>query len=497
MKSRYLVLALVAVVLALAAAPVYAHGFGPRYSLPLPLNYFLVGAGATVALSFVVIGLFVNAGEGEFRYPQLDLLKVGVIGPVLRSTIVLTIVKVVSVAIFVLLLATSLFGANRPIENFSPTFVWIIWWVGIGYISALIGNLWMLVNPWKIVYEWAEKLLGGSGDGLFDYPEGWDVWPAVTLFLVFAWLENVYASATIPFNLGLLILGYSAITWGGMLAFGKHTWLVHGEAFSVLFGFFARFSPTEVRVLSGDDDCVDCYEEFEAARPEQRQLNLRPYAVGLATTRPVSTATAAFVILALATVTFDGLVETTVWDGVQRAVLPAFEFLGTSAAEFVDTAGLIVMPLVFLTVFLGFSWAIKGLGRESATVSAVAKAFVFSLVPIALAYNVAHFLSLLAVQGQLIIPLLSDPFGFDWDLFGTSGYRLKLDVLSSGFVWFASVGVIVVGHVVSVYIAHVISLQRLNDRAAALRSQYPMLVLMVLYTATSLWIIAQPIVDQG
>lgn len=481
----------------MAAAPVYAHGFGPRYSLPLPLNYFLVGAGATVALSFVVIGLFVNAREGEFSYPRLDLLSIGIIGPILKSGVLLTVIKVLSVASFVLLLATSLFGTNKPIENLSPTFVWIIWWVGMGYVSALIGNLWMLVNPWKIVYEWGEKLLGGSEDGLFDYPEEWDVWPAIMLFLMFAWLENVYAAATIPFNLGLLVIGYSAITWGGMLAFGKHTWLAHGEAFSVLFGFFSRFSPTEVRVLSGDDECVDCYEDFEAATPEERQINLRPYAVGLANTRPVSTATAAFVILTLATVTFDGLVETTVWDRIQRAVLPAFDFLGTSAPDFVDTVGLIVTPLVFLIVFLGFSWAIKSLGRDSSTTAAVAKAFVFSLVPIALAYNVAHFLSLLAVQGQLIIPLWSDPFGFDWDLFGTAGYRLKLDVLSPGFIWFTSIAVIVTGHVVSVYVAHVISLRRLDDRAAALRSQYPMLVLMVLYTATSLWIIAQPIVEQG
>ena len=196
----------------MAAAPVYAHGFGPRYSLPLPLNYFLVGAGATVALSFVVIGLFVNAREGEFSYPRLDLLSIGIIGPILKSGVLLTVIKVLSVASFVLLLATSLFGTNKPIENLSPTFVWIIWWVGMGYVSALIGNLWMLVNPWKIVYEWGEKLLGGSEDGLFDYPEEWDVWPAIMLFLMFAWLENVYAAATIPFNLGLLVIGYSAIT---------------------------------------------------------------------------------------------------------------------------------------------------------------------------------------------------------------------------------------------------------------------------------------------
>jgi hypothetical protein len=128
-------------------------------------------------------------------------------------------------------------------------------------------------------------------------------------------------------------------------------------------------------------------------------------------------------------------------------------------------------------------------------VSNVAKAFVFSLVPIALAYNLAHFLSLLLIQGQLIIRLLSNPFGYGWNLFGTADYQLNTDVVNAQIIWFISLGAIVLGHVVSVFVAHMIALKRVPDHRAALRGQYPMLALMVLYTATSLWIIAQPIVN--
>ena len=118
----------------------------------------------------------------------------------------------------------------------------------------------------------------------------------------------------------------------------------------------------------------------------------------------------------------------------------------------------------------------------------------FSLVPIALAYNLAHFITLLLIQGQLIIPLASDPFGFGWDLFGTSEYRIDLNIISAKTVWFLSLVAIVVGHVLSVYLAHVISLRRAAAGSNALRGQIPMLALMLLYTASSLWIIAQPIV---
>ena len=343
---------------------------------------------------------------------------------------------------------------------------------------------------------------------MFRYPEGWGVWPALMLFLVFAWVENVYSGAAQPFRLGILILLYSIITWGGMVGFGKHQWLKHGEPFSVLFGFFARFAPTEVSVTEGrlcttceldcsptGERCVDCYDCFERAENEDRELNLRPFAVGLANPGRVSTATAVFVVVALATVTFDGFTATPTWGDIQSALFDIASVFGHSTRDAIDTAGLILFSVVFLTVYLVFSAAIRQLSGERATVSDVARRFVFSLVPIALAYNLAHFVSLIAIQGQLIIPLASDPFGSGWDLFGTADYKLNIGILNARTVWFLSVAAIVLGHIVAVYIAHVISLRTVSDHSSALKGQYPMLLLMVGYTATSLWILAQPIVN--
>jgi hypothetical protein len=502
--------AIVALALGLLAKPAYAHGFGQRYDLPVPLNMFLIGAGATVALSFVVIGLFVGRESTEFRYPRLNLLKVGVLGPVLSSPVFSAAIGILSLAVFALVLSTGLFGVDEPIDNLSPTFVWIIWWVGMGYVTALVGNIWVPLNPWKVTYEWAEKILkrDETKPPRFHYPERLNVWPAALLFFLFAWTENVYTGASRPFSLSILIIIYSAITWAGMAAFGKHQWLRHGEAFTVLFGFFARFSPTEVRVTDrslcrdcgvacnvSEPDCVDCYQCFERATAEHRELNLRPFAVGLTLPRKVSTATAAFVVLALATVTFDGFQDTPTWINIQNSAIDLAESWGGNPLDTIGTIGLILVPLLFAVVYLGFSWAIRQLAGTSASVADVARVFVFSLVPIALAYNLAHFISLLIIQGQLIIPLISDPFGFDWNILGTADYRLNLNAINARFVWYISVSAIVVGHIVSVYVAHIISLREMPDHASALKSQYPMLALMVSYTATSLWIIAQPIVN--
>ena len=125
----------------------------------------------------------------------------------------------------------------------------------------------------------------------------------------------------------------------------------------------------------------------------------------------------------------------------------------------------------------------------------IARIFGYSLIPIALAYNIAHFITLLVIQGQLIVPLASDPFGSGWDLFGTVDYSLNISIINARILWLLSVALIVLGHVLAVYLAHRVAIRTFTDRSPALGSQYPMLALMVMYTVISLWIIAQPIVQ--
>lgn len=507
-----------AAALALLPAEAAAHAFGERYDLPLPLTLWLVAAGATVAFSFLIIALALRRVASATSYPRLDLLRL----PGTRALahpIVLGTLRALSAGVFIVLIAAGLFGTQDPFRNLAPAFVWIVWWIGFTYLSAAAGDLWTVLNPWKALYLWAEAIAKkfrrvarlGLERGL---PAGLGVWPATVLLLAFGWLEIVWGGNAVPANIAWLALGYSALTWAGMFAFGREPWLRSGELFSVYFGLLARLAPSEVRSRSAaacaacsarscraaPGDCVNCYECFGRAAEPEREWNLRPPAAGLLDARPVSTSAAAFVIVMLATVTFDGLRETPLWASLLARLSQRGEPVSDALWSASATAGLLLGPCVFALVILGASALMAGLTRDDARPASaieLARLFVPTLLPIAFAYHLAHYLSYLLVAGQVVIPLASDPFGRGWDLLGTAHYKIDAGIVGARFAWYTSVAVIVLGHVLAMCVAHRLALARFLGPRTARRSQYPLAALMVAYTMVSLWILAQPIVETG
>ena len=186
MVRRGIIASLVILPFIVASRPVLAHGFGERYDLPVPLNFFLVGAAATVAFSFLVIGYFVGRSKQSSNYPKYNLLSNQLIGRLITNRFVIQLIKSISVTLFLITLATAFLGDNEPTNNFSPTFVWIIWWVGIAYITAFFGNIWLVINPWKIMFSLVDSRINKSTIGrdgwLFQYPKYLDVWPGTVSY---------------------------------------------------------------------------------------------------------------------------------------------------------------------------------------------------------------------------------------------------------------------------------------------------------------------------
>ena len=445
----------------LCAAPVAAaHGFGQRFDLPLPLELWLAGAGATIVVTFVVMALFVR----EVRLPRIRLFSVG------NTT--LAVLRLLAVFAFLLTLAAGFFGTQDSYRNLVPTMVWVLWWVGFAFVCALVVDLWALANPLAALFP--------RNSGFVSYPPWLGAWPAVVLFLGFAWAELVWPDNDVPYYLALTLAAYAVLTWTGMLVFGREAWLAHGEAFALAFGVLGRFAPLEV---TGGE------------------LRLRPPGAGLVAERAPSVSMLAFVLLMLSTVTFDGFLETPLYQQVTTTLqqefsglLFALSELGMGEAEILATLALFTFPLAFIAAYWLTAWAMARL-TGAPGVARVACAFVLSLVPIAVAYHLSHYFSLLATAGQFIIPLASDPFGFGWDLFGTADYKVDLGILSPYVFWYSAVILIVAGHAIAVFVAHLEAQRLFGERRKALLSQVPMVALMIAYTTLSLWILAQPIVS--
>jgi hypothetical protein len=380
------------------------------------------------------------------------------------------------------------------------TMVWVVWWVGFAFVCALIGDVWAPVNPLRTLFCYAEGLYatltrGRTLSPWLSYPVRLGVAPAIVLFLCFTWCELIWRSKDVPFDLAAAIIGYAVITWTGMLVYGRDVWLSNGEAFTVAFGVFARFAPLAV---------PPCRAGSEV------QLHLRPPGAGLLIREPVHRTFLVFILLMLASVTFDGFQETPLMQKLDTAaqsspivarVLFDLSEWGFDETQLIHTIALVAFPLGFLAAFLTACLAMVRMTRPAEstmhrhpTASEAACIFVLTLVPIAVAYHLSHYFSLLLTTGQFIIPLAADPFGFGWNLFGTAKYKVDLGIVSPYVVWYSAVTLIVIGHVIAVFLAHAEALRVFGNRRCALLSQIPMMLLMVAYTTLSLWIFAQPIV---
>jgi hypothetical protein len=455
--------------LAVLPAAAAAHAFDDRYDLPLPLGYFIAGAVAAVALSFVIAALVLRRpppAAADFG----PVVPLGPVLPLLRA-----LAQLVGVALLALVLAAGFFGSGNPLANVAPTLVWIIAWTGLTLLVACVGDVWTALDPWRAVFErldaWA--LRSGRPGGLalgWRYPEALGAWPATALLLGVGWFELVDPAAADPRHIAAVLAGWSAVTLAGMAGFGREAWQRNADVLAVYFATLGRFAPC-------------------GAGPDRRSLRLRLPGRGLLWPPAPSTAMAGFVVAMLATVLFDGILGAPLWSAIDGPVRSATGAGGMLTA----TCGLVATWLALWAALRAACGATARLAGDRSAV-AVERTFALSLVPIAVGYAVAHNASNLLVQGQRIIALASDPLGRQWDLFGTAGYRIDIGVMDARLTWYVALAAIVAGHVVATWLAHRIALRQYGSAARAVRASIPLTALMLVYTAVSLLVIAEPLV---
>ena len=452
---------------------VLLHAIGGVRDLPIPLWLFYYGGAVVLVLSFVALGIL-------WRRPRLEGADSGRPLPeglqrFLLSTALRVVVGGTSLGLLILLFLASLLGEPSAGQNLAPTFVFVIFWVGLVFVVIVFGNIWPVLNPWRagadlVAWFWRESGLSWSSG--VTYPERLGRWPAAVLLFAFTAFELAYVEPANPRALALGIFLYSWVTWVGMAVFGREVWLRNGEGFSVYFDLLGRIAVFGRRKSDGR----------LVVRPPLSALTAQDFAPG----------TLAVVCVMLGSVAFDGYSRTSRWLEWRFELEERYILDDPAMADLVVTgfylAGLIAFILLVAAAYLA---AVRVAKAVAASRRPLAYAFLGSLVPIACAYALAHYFSLLVIQGQVGITLISDPFGFGWDLFGTADYRANPTVISPNTIWYFQVAVLVTGHVFGLVLAHDRAVALFASPRTAIRTQYAMLALMVVYTVGGLWLLSR------
>ncbi len=425
-----------------------AHGLGGRSDLPIP-TWLLAWASVTVvAFTFVTSVLL-------WTEPSMARAAVGrAIAPARPIVPALaTVSRLIVTGLFVLAIAAGITGSVDPSRNIAAVVLYAVVWVGMQLLAPLVGDVWNTSSPFATL----GRLLP---DRWRVEPSGWWAtthWPAAIGIGAFAWLELSYHSSASPRVVGWAMFGYTAVMLASVARFGLG-WLRIGEGFSVFFGHIAAMSPWYVadgrvhwrRPLSGLATITD-----------RRGLD-------------------AVLLVVLGSTTFDGVSRTDLWsDWTDNPT--GWELTRVSTLVMVAT-----IAVVWVIYALGCLASARMMGHD---VGRSYRAYLPSLVPIALGYSIAHYFSLLFFEGQVLLSQISDPFGRGWDLFATVERDIDYTILSPTTTGWVQAGAIVLGHVGGVFVAHDRALELYGKANAALRSQYALLIVMLAYTATGLFLL--------
>jgi hypothetical protein len=445
---------------------VLAHGIVGRADLPIPSEIFGAAAAVVLVLSFLALA----AG---WTTPRLERMRERAL---FRLPLAVDVVcGAIGVAVFALVVYAGLAGTESPQDNLAPTAVYVGFWVGVPFLSLLVGDWFRLFNPWRAIGRatgWAAgRLSRGDATEVFPYPERLGHWPAVAGILAFVICELCWGTGRDPQPLAILMLVYAFAMLAGQGVYGVKAWSRRGDAFGVWFGLFALLSPVGHRA--------------------DGTLVLRPPVVA-ATRLGAGAGTVALLVIGIASTGFDGAKEGPLFNGVRPELQDFFASLGATPAVALELA--FVVGLLAAIGLVGLLWWLGTYGMPRTGIEldrrGLSRAFAHTLVPIAAAYVVAHYFSLLAYNGQDLWRLLSDPLGDGSDLLGGADGSIDYSILTATAIWYAQTLALVAGHVAALVLAHDRALVVYGSPKAATRSQIVMLVLMVCFTCLGLWLLS-------
>ena len=456
-----------------------AHVSEQALVLLLPTDVYVAAGTAAVALTALLV----------YAVPERALRRLfarrTVPAPPSRADARIAPASLAAALALVALLAAGLVGSRDPLANPLPLAIWTLWWIALPLAHAALGNLWARLNPWSGPLRLLTGRTGAS-PGPATLPTALGAWPAVALFLAATAFALADPAPADPERLAAVVAAYWALNLGAAWLFGERAWLARGEGFSLLFERFAALAPVARR----DDGLV-------LGAPGHRLVHARPPSVSIAIG----------CLALLAAGSFDGLHGTFRW--LLLLDVNPLEHPGRSALIGPAIAGLAALTVGVVLAFLAAAALGAALARDASgatdpeafpSAGTLFRTLAPSVLPIAVAYHFAHYLTGFLVDAQYARIAASDPLGTGLDLFGTAGDRVTTGFFNTPAsvrtIWLSQAGAVTLGHALAVLLAHArahAAYAHLPDPARRARLAHaPLVALMLGYTLFGLWLLAAP-----
>ncbi len=485
-------------------------------------------------------------GDSGANEDRIDLLAWPFVRKLFQSRFLRFSVQAFVVLLFFMIILTGLWGSQHPGRNIAPILTWTLWWAGLVVLILYAGKAFCWACPWDAVSSWIERLsfwkwkIQGLGLGL-KWPRGMrNIALATFMFVGLTWVELGFGVTLKPQATAWLALGMLAMSFLAVMVFERKSFCRYACLVGRVSGLYALFSPLEMRPISketcttcntkdcyvGNEKgsgcptfefpsnmkvntyCTLCTECLNTCPHDNMTIKLRPWGADLNHAGTPRKDEAYLALLMLSITGFHGLTMTGLWLEWTKVLSQSLNLSYTISFSL----GMFLLMSAPLLVYAALVWISKalasgnGLAGQGPSYKTYFIRYAYALLPIALFYHLAHNAGHMLMEGQKVIPMFSNPFGFalgeqwnvmgfsgvgPWNLFGTVDAHVP-PLVSLPALWLIQVLLVLVGHVYSLWAARNVSRALFESPGQATRSQIPMLLAMVLFSVFSLWLLKQP-----
>lgn len=405
----------------------FHHGIGNVGDLPIPFETVLNISAWVIVLTFVFL---------KVSWKQSVLIEKEVVEAKKQSISG----KVLGLFVLSLLIFPGLIGNEEAKTSITPLIIWVFLWIGVPVLGLIFGDIYAKFNPLSIIPS--------------DEKKPTTVWFASLLFLGLTWFELVWKKPGNPSHIGVVFIILFVVTTGVRILFGKAS--IEVDPLHLLHHLYAKL-------------------RFTVSRPFYK--NMLENIANLSNFKGMEY----FILLMIGTVTYDGLRGTTFW----------YNLFGSSTLDIgFSTLSFLAINIIIISSYRFACWFALKVSGEKKDLNDISLLFAHTMLPIAFAYHVTHYLSLLLYESQTIFYRLNDPYGLGWNLFGIEEITINY-FLTPVALWGIQVFLTLAGHMLSVVLAHDLSIKLFGHQQSD-KTQYIFLLITVGLTLQALFVLSVP-----